>query len=106
MIDNYNSLFLVFLNFAIISVLNTIMNFFALVTIMELATHCCNKKLKLSFHKLNLGLQSLSYVGPSTWNNLPDNLKTTTNVNCFKHEIKKYFLKKLGENEADIYSYA
>ena len=27
-------------------------------------------------------------------------------VNCFKDDIKKYFLKKLGETEADIYSYA
>ena len=51
-------------------------------------------------------MQSLSYVGPSTWNKLPNNLKTATSAYCFKHDIKKYFLKKLGETEADIYSYA
>ena len=51
-------------------------------------------------------MQSLSYVGPSTWKNLPNNLKTATSVNCFKHNIKNYFRKKLGETEADIYSYA
>ena len=51
-------------------------------------------------------MQSLSYVGPSTWNKLPDNLKTANSVNCFKHDINKYFLNKLGETEADIYSYA
>ena len=51
-------------------------------------------------------MQSLSFVGSSTWNKLPNNLKTATSVNCFKHDIKKYFLKKLGETEADIYSYA
>ena len=68
------------------------------------ATRSCNKKLKLPSRKL--GMQSLSYVGPSTWNKLPDNIKTTTSVNCFKHGIKKYFLKKLGETEADIYSYS
>ena len=51
-------------------------------------------------------MQSLSYVGSSAWNKLPNNLKTTTTVNCFKHEIKKYLLKKLPKTEADIiYSY-
>ena len=51
-------------------------------------------------------MQSLSYVVPSTWNKLPNNHKTATNVNCLKHDIKKHFLKKLSETEADIYSYA
>ena len=69
-------------------------------------TRSYNKKLKLPSCKSKLGMQSLSYVGPSTWNKLPNNLKTATSVNYFKHDIKKYFLKKLGETEADIYSYA
>ena len=68
-------------------------------------TCCFNKKMKLPFCKSKLGIQSLLYVGPSTWNKLPNNFKTATSVNCFKHNIKKYFLKKLGETEADIYSY-
>ena len=70
------------------------------------ATRSCNTKLKLPFRKLKLGMHSLSYAGPSTWKKLPNNLKTATSVNCFKQDIKKYFLKKLGESEADIYSYA
>ena len=70
------------------------------------ATRSCNKKMKLSNRKSKLGMQSLSNVGPSTWNKLPNNLKTATSAYCFKHDIKKYFLKKLGETEADIYSYA
>ena len=70
------------------------------------ATRSYNKKLKLPSCKSKLGMQSLSYVGPNTWNKLRNNLKTATSVNCFKHNIKKYFLKKLGETEADIYSYA
>ena len=65
------------------------------------ATHFCNKKLKLSFRKLKLGMQSLSYVG----NELPNNLKATISIKCFKYNIKKYFLKKLGETKANIYSY-
>ena len=51
-------------------------------------------------------MQSLWFVGPSTWNKLPNKLKTATSVHCFKHDIKKYFLKKLSKTEADIYSYA
>ena len=51
-------------------------------------------------------MQSLSHVGPSPWKELSKNLKNVTSVNCFKHDIKKYFLKKLSETEADIYSYA
>ena len=70
------------------------------------ATRCCNKKLKIPFRKSKLGMKSLSYVGPTTWIKLPNNLKTATRINCFKHDIKKYFLKKLGEVKADIYSYA
>ena len=61
---------------------------------------CCNKK--LPFRKPKLGMQSLSYVGSSTWKKLPNNLKTATSVLSI---YKKYFLKKLGETEADIYSY-
>ena len=109
MIDTYNSLFLIFLNFTIISVLTTYFNkVFCPIDDngVGTGTRCCNKKFKLPFRKSKLGMQSLSYVGPSTWNKLPNNLKTATSVNCFKHDIKKYFLKKLSETEADIYSYA
>ena len=69
------------------------------------ATRSCNKNLKLPFLKSKLEMQSLPYVGSSTWNKLLNNLKTATNVNCFNHDIKIYFLKKLSETEANIYSY-
>ena len=32
-------------------------------------------------------------------------MKSASSVNSFKHYIKEYFLKKLGNVEADIYSY-
>ena len=38
-------------------------------------------------------MQSLSYIGPSTWNKLPNNLKTATSINSFKHDIKKSSLR-------------
>ena len=46
-----------------------------------------------------------SYVGPKTWNSPPYNLKSATSVNSLKHYRKEYFLKKLGNFEADIYGY-
>ena len=42
---------------------------------------------------------------PNTWNSLSGNLKSATSVNSFKHCIKDYFIKKLGNVEADIHSY-
>ena len=75
------------------------------VDINDVATRSCNKKLKLRFGKSRLRMQSLSYVGPSTWNKLTNNLKTKTSVCSFKRDIKKYLLKKLSEAEAEIYSF-
>ena len=68
-------------------------------------TRSSNKKLKLPFRKTKLGTQSLSYVGPNTLNSLPNNLKSATSVNSFLYFIKEYFLKKLGNVEADDYRY-
>ena len=64
-----------------------------------------NYELKLHFQKTKLGIQSLSYVGPNTWNSLPDNLKSATSVNSFEYYIDEYFLKNLCNIEEDIYSY-
>ena len=50
-------------------------------------------------------MESLFYIGPSTWNKLRNNLKTATSVNYFKYNIKKYFDKRLSETGQDIYSY-
>ena len=49
------------------------------------------------FEETKLQIQSLSYVGPSTWNSFPNNLKFATSVNSFKHNIEKYSFKKLGD---------
>ena len=63
------------------------------------------KKVKLPFRKTKQEIQSLSYVGPNTWNSLSDHLKSITSVSSFKHYVKEYLLKKSGNVEADIYSY-
>ena len=66
-----------------------------------------------SFFKLNqplrgtsYGQKSLSYLTPSTWNNLPNNRKSLNNLNTFKHGVKKYYLSQLRDKDKNIYSYA
>ena len=66
------------------------------------ATRSCIKNLKLPFRKSKFGINSLSYVGPSSWSKLSNNLRIAIIVNCFKKDIEKYFLKKLSKTEADI----
>ena len=51
-------------------------------------------KLSQPLQKINHGQKSLSYVAPCIWNKLPDFLKTTENVNTFKHRVKKHFFSQ------------
>ena len=51
-------------------------------------------KLSQPLRKTNHRQKSLSYVAPSIWNKLPDFLKTTDNVNTYKHRVKKRFFSK------------
>ena len=62
-------------------------------------------KLSQPLRKTNHGQKSLSYVAPCIWNKLPDFLKTTENVNTFKHRIKKDFFRRMNYEENNIYSY-
>ena len=71
----------------------------------DVVTCSSNNKLKLPFRKTKLGIQVSSYLGPHTWNSLPDNLKSATSVNSFNHYINEYFFKRLVSFEAEIYSY-
>ena len=69
-----------------------------LKVIFEFAPHCRidarNKftKLKIPFHKTNMGQKAISFVGPSLCNNLPELIKKTDNLNIFKHNVKNYCL--------------
>ena len=58
--------------------------------------------LKKPLAKTN-GQKSLSFIGPSIWNQLPSEIKILTNNNTFKHQVKSLFLGKLKEKENDIY---
>ena len=55
--------------------------------------------------KTNEGLSSLSYVGPSYWNKLPMNFKTTISLNSFKHSIKKHFLNQIKDGSLPLFIY-
>ena len=48
-------------------------------------------RLREPLRKTNHGQKGLSYVAHSFWNKLPHFLKTTHNVNTYKHRVKKYF---------------
>ena len=45
--------------------------------------------------KTNMGLNSISYIGPSLWHKLPENIKQSSSLNSFKHKVKDLFLVNL-----------
>ena len=44
------------------------------------------------FHRLSRTQQSITFKGPSFWNEIPDNLKNQTSIPRFKRELKKFYL--------------
>ena len=57
------------------------------------------------FRKTNAGKSSISYLGPSIWNGLPDIVKENKILNTFKHKLKDHFLEKLLRKENDQFIY-
>ena len=53
--------------------------------------------------KTNVGQKAVSYIAPSTWNSLPNEIKTTENLNTFKHRVKKCYLDQMKSVENNIY---
>ena len=49
-------------------------------------------KLKRPFRNTNTGQKALSFIGPSFWNQIPETLKKTKNLNTLKHNLKKHLL--------------
>ena len=54
------------------------------------------QKLQQLFRKTNLGQNALPFIGPALWNKVPEESKRATNLNAFKHSLKKHYLKELG----------
>ena len=62
-------------------------------------------KLKHPSRSTCSGQNTLSYLTPTIWNNLPICLKLSNNLNSFKHGVKEYFFKKLKNKEQDIFAH-
>ena len=66
--------------------------------IFEFAPHCridtrnSFSKLKNLFCKTNMGQKTISYIGPSIWNSLPDSIEKANSLNTFKHNVKNHYL--------------
>ena len=57
-------------------------------------------KLNQPLQRTNYGQNNISYVAPIIWNNLPYSLKTTDNLNSYKHRVKEHLFlpnKKWGK---------
>ena len=53
------------------------------------------RKLKHPFRKTAAGQNSLSFLGPSKWNKLPESTKKCNNINTFKHNFKNFLWHNL-----------
>ena len=62
------------------------------------------QRLKQPLRKLNKGLNSASYSGPSLWNKLPVEIKRSGSINSFKHNVKHYYLTKMEHTGLSISS--
>ena len=45
----------------------------------------------------NTGQNALSFISLALWNKVPEKIKITMNLNTFKHNLKKHYLKELGK---------
>ena len=62
-------------------------------------------KLNQPLRRTNNGQNNIFYVGPIIWNNLPNSLKTTGNLNTYKHRVKEHFFHRIRNEANNIYSY-
>ena len=67
------------------------------------ATRRSKSKLDKPVRESNKGQNGLSYLGPKIWNSLNSDLKSTNNVNSFKHKMKGKFFKDLHTQEISPY---
>ena len=48
-------------------------------------------KLNQSLRRTNHAQNNISYIAPIIWNNSPNSLKTTDNLNTYNHRVKEHF---------------
>ena len=56
------------------------------------------QKLQQPFRKTNTDQNGLSFIGPALRNKVLKEIKRTNNINAFKHNLKKQYLKELGKS--------
>ena len=64
-------------------------------------SHSVNTRNKLSvpkFHRLSRTQQSITFKGPTLWNEIPDVLKNQNCVSRFKRELKSFYLNQYSSN--------
>ena len=49
------------------------------------------QNLQQPFRKTITGQNALSFIGPALWNKIPEEIKRTTNLYAFKHNLKKHY---------------
>ena len=63
------------------------------------------QKLLVPFRKSVQGQRTLSYLGPSLWNQVPNEIKACKTTNGFKHALKRHIFAFLENSENNIYLY-
>ena len=71
----------------------------------QASTRNSTMKLSQPLRGTSVGQDCISFLAPSVWNNLPNELKRCTNLSTFKHKIKEYFFYKTRQKDRDIYLY-
>ena len=56
------------------------------------------QKLQQPFRKTNAGQNALSFIGPALQNKVLEEIKKTTNLKTFKHNLKKHHLKESSKS--------
>ena len=52
-------------------------------------------KLNQPLRRTNHDQNNISYIASIIWNNLPNSLKTTDNLNNYKHRVKEHFFHRI-----------
>ena len=61
---------------------------------INIRTRSSKLKLKQPFRKTNMGQNTISFLGPQQWNELPNEIKLCKTINTFKHKLKQHFFDK------------
>ena len=98
--EQYNVLYAVYTSFVTKNCPNYFDNIYVPLETNGVHTRLSYQKLDVPHRKTNVGQKSLSYVGPSLWNNLKKTLKTSISLIAFKHNIKQHYFNELKKTES------